>query len=557
MKSMNCAVVALGAVLASSCATKGRGMPQFPTRDELKKLTSGPRPSATFNERASKRSAWDLKGPFPTSVVVEAPRQPSALWQKVAAAAAGRGLIATEAMDCAAREEAAFVAATKELPGSLLRDFIAGRCATGAPQVVTRVFETKAEPSVTDQALVDHVANQVSSALLEFPPGAHVGAAFARSGDQVAVVVASVVPRATLEPVPVLPTGNTVELKGVVEAGTIALEGAVTQGEVLAEVCEDLKLRPLPAFDLRCTLDANDSSAWITVSTRKQGRLLGLEAARVLVWPKGAPVSTWTRPQPVRDGIAANREAIVKELSDLRVKAGRPPLALAVAQSQDNDEVAPFLFDAMSRGDEALADRLALGVAAGWRVEHEISGGNFFAQAAEQNDGSLLLTRMLLSPSTRASLFDPKTTELALGLLKEGELLAMLGSVYEKLEPLPFPASSDALLARLNAERARRGVAAVKGLRLAGGTEPSYGARLKSGELDLNAAGEAFLQEAVNTTQKGCTGMWLVAGSLDEVEFPDAFFSARRKEVVLYATTWRDPNAPWGQVLVLAATTDE
>jgi hypothetical protein len=344
-----------------------------------------------------------------------------------------------------------------------------------------------------------------------------------------------------------------VELHGTAEPGTDQLDATVTLGPVGASPCVDLHLRPLPAFDVRCLTNPKDATAWISVESRQGGRVLAKELARLLVWPSKKPTHTWTLPKLVRDGIPPTVEAMAAELNALRTREGLPPIELSHAQSADLHEVAPFFFQAGQIGDGLAADVIALGVVAGWRVEHEIVMGKFTSEVAEHADGSLLLTTALCSPSTRKALFDPKASFLAVGLFQEGETVGALMSVYRGLEVPAFPQTVEALVHQLDQERAKLGRGPAKWLRLPNGVEAGLVEAVVKRDLTVEDALQHFLDASVAATHHGVQGFSMQASSLEELVWPPELLSKENVEVVMVAAAVRAPKEPWGHVVVFIA----
>ncbi len=549
------------ALLCAACtAPSATVVPLAPAaaRDRLvgrvQLVSAEPLPERDASATVTDLAQWELLGPFPDEVSLAAHERLSAAGKALAEEAHKRKATPTAALACAARELGHFIAEKRVRPPSLLRDFILGRCAVGEPTMASSWLEGEAPESLTDAEVVARWRPQLASAVAKLSAKSHVGAALERVGSRAVLTLVWAEAVGVLEPVPVLPGADgAVDLHGTAEEGTDQLNATVTVGAVGASACTDLHLRALPAYDVRCLTNPKDSTAWISVESRQGGRVLAKELARLLVWPSKKPARAWAMPKLVRDGIPPTVEAMAAELNALRTKEGLSPFELSHAQSADLHEVAPFYFQAGQIGDGLAADVIALGVVAGWRVEHEIVLGRFTSEVAEHADGSLLLTTALSSPSTRAALFDPKASFLAVGLFQDGDVVGALMSVYRGLEVPAFPQTVEALVQQLDAERAKAGRAPAKWLRLPNGAEVKLVEAVVKRDLSVEEALQHFLDASVAATQRGVQGFSMQAASLEELTWPPELISREDVQVVMVAAAVRAPKEPWGHVVVFVA----
>lgn len=543
-------VAALVALGVSGCTASSAGS-DFTSMEQLKQLTSRPKPTHVFTEKVADVPQWELAGPFPESVGLAPHEQQSEAGKMVVEEAGKRHAQPTAAFACAARELARFIAEKKEQPPSLLRAFIAGRCGTGVASLASTWVQGEAPDSVTDAALVSKWRANLEKAFASLGPDAQVGAALVRQGSRAVIALAWAEVHGALEPVSIFPSADgVVELHGAVSGRVDQLAGTVGLGEVGAAACTNLGLRPLPAFDLRCVADPKDTSAAISIETFKQGRFLGQETFRVLVWPSRQPSNTWALHPVVRAGVPATVPGLAEEINALRAKASLAPLEVSAAQSDDLREAAPFFFQATAGGDERLCDELALGIIAGWRVEKDIASGTFTSEISERPDGSLFLTHALLSPATRATLFDPRASVLAIGLFEEREVVGGVLSVYRRLEA---PAV-EGLVKDLDAARARLGRGPVKWVRLPGSGEASVAEAVHRRELDLEDGLQRLMEASIAGTTRGAQGFTLIHSDLQNLQWPAEVLNRPEVEVVMAATTVRQPKAPWGTVVIFVAT---
>lgn len=546
----------LWAMVFAGCATTsgGKGGPSnFTSAEELKKLTAGPKPQQVFTTKTADVTLWTFLGPFPEQVSLAPHEQESATGKMIVAEASKRGAVATAAMACAARELAHFVAEKQERPPILLQEAIAGRCAVGTTQLAYNWLQIDSADA-SEQSIVELAKPKLAAGFEGVSPSTFIGAAFSRAGEKGVLAVVRSEARGALEPLSLFPDPDgTVTLHGTADSAAADLVGVITQGDLGAAACVDLRLRALPQYDLRCPVQAADGSAWISVATRAKGRLLSQELQRVLVWPSRRPSTSWTIPQIIPAGIPATVEGLAAQLNALRAGLGLRPLEVSQKQTEDMHEVAPFLFQAVLNSDGATADQLGLGLIAGWHVEKDITWGNFCAEVAEHDDGSLLLTHALSSPSTRALLFDPAATLLGLGIYREAGGLGVVFSAYRGLDLPIFPASVEPLVQQLNAARAKLSRGPVKWTRLPDNGELGLAGALAARKLEVSEALSGFLEATVAATGRGVQGFSVEMSSLEQVPWPAELINAEQVELSLVAAPVRHARAPWTHFVVMMA----
>lgn len=537
-------------VVLAGCASQ-RGT-RFTSESELKQVLAQPKPAKVFTEGTVAVDAWELVGPLPDTTA-DAPHETGSLFAKVLLdAASSKGFRASEPLACVARQLGRFLAVKGGKPPTTLRTFMSARCGVTSPGVASLWLTGKAPADVTDDALRAQWNEQVVALVGQVSAGERAGIAFVREGEQVVVTIAHVRDRTDLEPVTLKPDADGfVWVRGVSTRKADAIAGTANQGRTGAADCIDTGARAAPAFELKCPVAKDDATAWISVSAREKGRVLGFEVVRVLALPSGAPATTWTAPSLVARAPGASPTDFVTQLNAVRSQLGAGPLTLSEAQSNDLRELAPFYFEAMLKDDDALEDKLALGVLAGWRVEQEIMRGSFAASFGESASVSELLSSMLDSPGYRRDLLSTRAGVLAVGLMQEGPVLAALVSTYEPIQPPTWPATADKVLTALNGQRQRNGKKPVQWVMLPSASEPTYAEAVAKREYDSETALEKFMSVASTVTQRGVRGWRISAVDLDDIGWPAEVLSKDSLEVMFVVTTERNPKDAWGQYVLL------
>src|SRR5262249_32809559 len=156
-------------------------------------------------------------------------------------------------------------------------------------------------------------------------------------------------------------------------------------------------------------------------------------AVDVQVFPAGKLEQTYTRPAqtgadaPASD--AALAPALLEQINAVRKEAGLSALRLSDTESRTAAQLAPYYFAALTGGLEVtIADKVALGLLAGWDVDGMVREGHFASQWTHQRSPASLVEAAIASPFGRETLLDPAISLIAIGPIapKEG---AILGSV--------------------------------------------------------------------------------------------------------------------------------
>ncbi|MEW5740029.1 MAG: hypothetical protein AB1938_13940 [Myxococcota bacterium] len=536
-------------VLSLGCATTSA---RFTSREELEKVLAAPKPVKVFKDASLDVDAWELAGPFPLEVA-DAPHEADGVFSRFfLARAQAKGVRPTQPLACVARETARFILEKERYPGSLLRDFIVARCGSAASNVRLQSLSGEAPEDVGDDALLSRWESDVGKMVEALRAGQSGGLSLVRGGGKAVVVLASVTPSGSLEPLSIFPSPDgAVVLRGTAPAGAAELYAYANQGATKSVRCRDTGRFQLPSFEVTCQVDLADAHAWIEVGSAEKGRLLGHGFAQVLVWPGQQPSTRYVRPQYGTPGGELSPEGVLAKLNEVRTAGGLAPLELSSAQTADNRELAPFFFDAVFRGDDSQQDRIALGVIAGWRVESDISGGTIGSQWVEAPELSLLLAHQLESAGTRAMLLDPDNRVLAVGLYQEEGFVAALVSAYPKVGSTTWPDSTEAVLVHLDEARKKEGRPEAQWVRLPSQLEKYLADGVAKRSFDDEEALERFMTEAAEVTRRPVQGWRIHASKLSQVDWPEGLLKKQKLDLLGVVTVQRKADEPWSDYLIL------
>jgi hypothetical protein len=362
-----------------------------------------------------------------------------------------------------------------------------------------------------------------------------------------------------------VPADGHVVVRGELLLQASHLVGLVNAGRFGVRHCvADPQLR-LPHFALTCDVEPQDPSSRLEIAAFPPGRVLGPVVLSLLVWPAGTPGDSFTRPgTPGAAPAGADVPgALAASINQARAEAHLPPLELAPAQSQTAARLAPHYFAALLGAEpELVADKVVLGVRAGWDVGAPLRYGQFTSGVVlSGGDVARLVASVLDRPGGREALLDPEATRLAVGTIAAGneqKVLAAVFGTYALFAGRDDPRDVERVVERLTALRARQGRPAAHRLTSA---EPDIAAaarRVAAEGRDPTDALNDALETTAERTHGSVRGWWVDAAKLDELELPAELLQAPTLNLAIAVTHYRREGEPWTRyVVVLVVATPQ
>jgi hypothetical protein len=537
---------------------------RFPTRGEIDRIATAPPPARVFDDKSLDVETWELRGPLPDALEIGVAAEASP-WGKALAAAAGArpGLVvASSAMTCAAREVAAFVAEKKATPAEPLRRYMAARCGVPSTNLAVAYQSGDAPEAMSEAEIHGKWAPEVEQ-LVQRALGAgskFVGIAFVRQGSRAVVAVASAAREAHLERTPFVPTEGKVVLKGELLVPGAKLEARINRGRFgVVECVQDINAAP-PRFSIECPVAPEDASAWVQVVAFPPGRVLGDTVVEALVFPGGKPDRTYNHPKP--SGAAGHGSAVgtlLERLNDVRKEAGLGPVRISPTQSHKAELLAPHYFAALSGGhDPLLADKIALGLQAGWDVEGLVLTGHFTTCVGDAGKPDELLEGAFSRPFGRAALLDPDVQSVAVGTVThEGKTIGALFGTYALLDPTRMPAESAAMLARVTKLRRVKKLAPPAAVPDLTAVMAKAVERVEKGQSPEGAMEWLLERSAEQVRGMSVQVAMRTAVAVDRVEIPSELLSASTLSLAVGVGHHRAEGDPWAQLVVFFVTVRE
>jgi hypothetical protein len=337
----------------------------------------------------------------------------------------------------------------------------------------------------------------------------------------------------------------------------------VNQGRLGYAECDFDRSVALPRFALSCPLAAGDGSAIAEVAMREPGRMLGISAMRVLARRPQESALRWQRaardaaPSPASSGDFAEQVSVA--LARVRASAELRPLGLSLPQSEQANELAPYVFaGSLGTGSPALADLAVLGLFAGWQVGGVVKDANIASGMSSTSlDAAGWLATALERPSARAALLDPDARVLAVGSLasEDPPIAAVLAVTYQLFGEENLPAEATRFFEQVAKARSARGRAAPGRLESAAAIVQQVAEELSRRNVEPRAALDDALARASAASSQPLQGWVLETPDIGKAELPAELLDAASLRLAVGVGYYQPAAEPWGRYVVLVVTT--
>jgi hypothetical protein len=458
---------------------------------------------------------------------------------------------------CAALESARFYLEAGGMPDDGVRRYVAARCGSTLPGLQFSSMTGTFPDSMSDDQIV---AGQ-KKALDDLMTSARLGAAnvagfgVARKSGKAALVLFSGRPVAAVDDFTPLVEGASVTLSGHVSGDSAFAHAVITQGNAGVAVCEGDPAVALPKFTIQCPFSPEDAQARIEISTRKPERvLMNIELGLLVRHTEDAGL-TYAPELRGSDGEAADatafETALFGSLNDARRAANAPALSLEQQQSSTNEHLAPHLYVASSEGNAELADRIGLGVLAGWDVNGVIrDGGIYWSAITSSRSPGRFLSYALESPLARSILLDPKMSRVAIGATALEQGAGALLTTYSFFQTQNHSADEDVVFQDLVRRRRARHHSPPRRTARETALDTALVRVSKNQTNTMDAMNEAMAR-VVSMEQRGVTGWAVETSDLRQVPWTNEILDREPMEVEIGVTHYKAPGGAWGQYAVL------
>jgi len=243
--------------------------------------------------------------------------------------------------------------------------------------------------------------------------------------------------------------------------------------------------------------------------------------------------------------------ALFGSLNDARRSANAPALSLEQPQSSTNEHLAPHLYAASSQGNAELADRIGLGVLAGWDVNGVIrDGGIYWSAITSSRSPGRFLSYALESPLARSILLDPKMTRVAIGATALEQGAGALLTTYSFFQTQNHSADEELVFQDLVKRRRARHRSPPRRTARETALDTALVRVSKNQTNTMDAMNEAMAR-VVSMEQRGVTGWAVETSDLRQVPWTNEILDREPMEVEIGVTHYKAPGGAWGQYAVL------
>jgi hypothetical protein len=318
----------------------------------------------------------------------------------------------------------------------------------------------------------------------------------------------------------------------------------------------------LPAFSFTCDADAADAQAWIEISVLPPERILAHEVGTLLVSPAGPELTkVYSRPA-VKAGGAGSATDVATGFLDainvVRSEAGLTPVRSTEAQTAVANRVAPHYFNAaLAGGRGQVADFVALGMLAGWKVDGIVHQGALTsAWSGQSTDPRRLVASMLETPTGRHVLLDRDADVIAVGavLQPEWRFLAAIVTVYTTYEPVPAEERARRVSERITKLRAAKGLSAPVPIADLSKEVAAAVERIEVAHYAPKQALQSFTQDVSTKSHKPVLGYVFETRDLDDFELPPEIEEAAYLPLETVIAYHRPPGEAWGRWVIIVIT---
>jgi hypothetical protein len=459
---------------------------------------------------------------------------------------------------CAATEVARYYLEAGGYPDDATRRYVAERCGSTVPTLRFSTLSGDVPDAVSDPEILAKYQHSLD----ELVDGAHVDAAtriglgVVRAKGKVSIAMFSGRPLAELAGFTPLVPGTSVTLEGRVSADAAFAIALVNQGPSGVATCEPDRSVALPRFRFTCPFSADDAQTRIEVATRKPERVLMDTEITALVRHADDAGLTYEPVTRGSDAVANDASsfelALFGQLNDVRHAAGAAPFTLEPQQSQVNQRLAPHLYQASLEGNSDLADRIGLGVLAGWNVGGVIrDGGVHWGSVTSTRSPGRYLSYALESPFARFILLDPNMTRVAIGAsaLPPSGTMALL-TTYSFFKSNDHSADENAVFAELTKRRRALGRGAPKRAPREVALDTAL-ARVATHTENTEDAMQEALARVVAQEHVSVSGWVVETADLRQIRWPDQLLQQDPLDVEVGVTHYKAPGGAWGQYAVI------
>ncbi|QDG52873.1 hypothetical protein FIV42_19635 [Persicimonas caeni] len=238
-------------------------------------------------------------------------------------------------------------------------------------------------------------------------------------------------------------------------------------------------------------------------------------------------------------------------LNKVREEANMNPVDHAAKQSASIQSVTKQYIAANREDDEATANKLIMGVMAGWDVDGPVVDAGISSSWIMSRDPVQLLESMLETPGGRQTLMDPMASQVALGIHDHETSMSSIVASYAFVPDEHPNRRTKRVLDALEEQREAFGSRAPKEDSRLRSVSRKLAEKIEKGDVGVVEARDLLMDRVSQRYRKPVYGSAFVTHSLDEIDFPKQLLTPKNLPVSIIVAPFTKKGFPWTMYAVV------
>jgi hypothetical protein len=541
----------------------------FPSKDELASIPDATVPQSAKESNAVRVSNWKSTTMTASQTnELSYPETPLTTYFLKIAGQTKHKVHLSAGLHCSALELGTFTLNFGGRPTQKLERLIHGRCGNTVSSISSFRMAGTINADMSEAELVQRWQSELQKFFTSVLKDSHdniVAVRLVRKEKKAEIIVLSAYQQMVINPV-LLVTDNVTSLQitgKVLSKSAGHVTGLVNKGKTQFAECGVDPMVHFPNFKLNCPVFNNDTHHWIQLGWRPKNRMLMTSGAMILMhqsnWEPTLSDAAGEGQAQFSGDIQTQRAEIIKEINDIRKEASLPALVLEAKESVTHQRLLGPLMKARTESDFRTADKISLGLMAGWDVPSVIRNGSFLLSASFRNRNfKEWLDDTMDIPIGRATIMSPESTAIAIGVTTEAnsQFVATALTTYALFDTETFDKQMrNKLIDKLQASRQAAGMVPAEIL-----PEPpsvaNITSRLRTDQVSTSSAINEYLNAVSQQHNKSVTGHVIEFTGKESIDWPANYVTAQTLSLSVSVGHHRLPGSPWGVSVLMTAITE-
>ena len=249
-----------------------------------------------------------------------------------------------------------------------------------------------------------------------------------------------------------------------------------------------------------------------------------------------------------------NARQFIELVNLVREEAGMSSVAFEAGQSKQVQRLAGRYFRAQfEANDPKTAEKIALGLMAGWQVDADIISGTLASRAVQADRAEVLLERLVATPAGRRVLLEPEMDRMAVGLTRpaDREATGAVVAAYRELPDESHEERASQAFETINEVRKEQGVSPLKRDHSLDAKLEDLARKIESGELEPGEAQHQMMSLASRLWNVRVSGAWSITNRLDALKLHEGLTAPNVERAAVLVVPYNDSEAAWTSYLVM------